>query len=114
MEELIHKYLSKNYYLKDVIGWDIYCIESNMRKDELARELASIFSITRDEGRIFTNNWANNIEPDIDLHLYWFQTTKEQVYQFNGFKSPGVHTIESDFNLVERNRELAEAGIRLY
>lgn len=104
MKELVYAYLTKNYYLVDMIGWDIFSKETKCQAYNLVFELHKVFSITGEEAREFADSWANSIEPDIDLHLYWVMTTPKP------FKSPGIYTQERDTNLVERTKELVEAG----
>lgn len=90
-----------------MIGWDIFSKETKCQAHNLVFELHKIFTITGEEAREFADSWANNIEPDIDLHLYWVMTTPKP---FTGFVSPGIYTTEYDDSIVERAKVLIDAG----
>ncbi len=76
MEQLVWKYLTANCVLFDCIGYDIMCKHTDIRRVHLAYELSVIFNITESEAQQYTQRWAENIEPNVDLNLYWTITKK--------------------------------------
>ena len=93
MEELVHAYLTRNCIIIDVIGDDIMCKETGVRKYHLAKELSQVFSISEIEARVYADSWSVKVKPDVDLCLYWVMTTPTNS---ETFMSPGVYCREYD------------------
>jgi hypothetical protein len=107
VEGLVYKYLDKNCYLKQLDDCEIYCKETDERKFMLCHELSNIFSITIEEARDYSDNWANSLVPNIDLIRYWIISIHRP---FTGFVSPGIYTIQRDNTMIERANVLIAAG----
>lgn len=78
MEELVHRYLTKNYILEDNLGYDIMCKHDGYRKNNLCVELAKVFTIAEKEARAYSDTWAINQVPDVDLHVYWVMSVARE------------------------------------
>lgn len=97
MEELVHVYLTKNYIIEDNLGYDIMCKHDGYRKKYLASELATIFSISEEDAKLYTNKWAVNLIPDVDLNLYWCTSASRSGHLgFSQFRRPGIYVNETD------------------
>lgn len=92
MEKIIHKYLSKHYYI-DVSQMGKYGIYNriyvdkvyiNKHKipydgDKLISDITTMFGVNKDTAFKFISNWVNDFEEIIDLTFYWKDLKKQFV-----------------------------------
>jgi hypothetical protein len=93
VEELVYKYLTKNYALVSPNELDeIVEKETSEYKYCLLDELVIVFGISKDESKAYADSWARNIKPKVSLVFYWGLSAIKP----HNFVSPGVYTIERD------------------
>ena len=83
MEKYVQAYLNKNFEIltSEVGNGGVYLIGDTspyprpVYSPKLIKELVLLFSINEVNARLYVDNWACIIQPDVDLTFYWLTSS---------------------------------------
>jgi hypothetical protein len=83
MEKYIQAYLNNNFeILTSEVGNDgVYLIGDAasiprpVYSPKLIKELVLLFSINEVNAKLYVDNWASNVRPEVDLTFYWLTSS---------------------------------------
>jgi hypothetical protein len=83
MEKYVQAYLNNNFEIltSDVGNDGVYLIGDTgpyprpVYSPKLIKELVLLFSINEVNAKLYVDNWASNVRPEVDLTFYWLTSS---------------------------------------
>ena len=83
MEKYVQAYLNKNFEIltSEVGNGGVYLIGDTssypkpVYSPKLIKELVLLFSINEVNAKLYVDNWASNVRPEVDLTFYWLTSS---------------------------------------